>query len=734
MGRLLRRVLLLLVVASRLQASTETERLVAVGKLWGQVKFFHPWLRYKPIDWDAALVAELPRIRSAATDDEFAAAVGALLFRLGDPLTCVEKAPPAPASQGAAAGAVTPWYRWEGKVLVVTLSSLPAAMEKDGYGFGQSLKSELAGAEAVLVDARLGGANRDGVEWGFGSIAAMLVPRAVSEPARRAVLLNGYPPQMGGTSGGYYQGFVVTPGQVYTPDAEAPQRRVVFLVDPGWVPGVAEALAAAGAGAIVATGPLHDTAQAVNVTLPGGWRSALRVSETLGAPPKADVEIGAGEDPLAAALARAVEPARPQTRAANEVASETGAPEWHPDSRYEGMAYPSAEYRLLAVYRLWNVIHYFYPYLGLLDDWDPVLGEFVSRALGAADGKAYALTMLEMAARVTDGHTYVWGNPAIDEVMGAAGAPVEVRIIEDHPTVVRILDARAAVGLRLGDVIESVEGELAEAKMSRLAPYVSASTPEAKRARLGRMLLRGADGAALKAIVRGADGYPRPVTLTLSTKPPRPAEAPPPAYRALSPEIGYADLTRLVPSEVDRMFEALKDTKGLILDMRGYPNGTAWSIAPHINVKKAKIGARFRRPLWSGFDLVDEDVSGGTSFAFEQPLPTSTGELYKGRTVMLIDERAISQSEHSGLFFEAAADTVFIGTPSAGANGDVTRLTLPGGIAVGFTGHDVRHADGRQLQRVGLQPQIRVAPTLAGIRAGKDEVLDRAIEFLKIVR
>jgi C-terminal processing protease CtpA/Prc len=101
---------------------------------------------------------------------------------------------------------------------------------------------------------------------------------------------------------------------------------------------------------------------------------------------------------------------------------------------------------------------------------------------------------------------------------------------------------------------------------------------------------------------------------------------------------------------------------------------------------------------------------------------------------MLIDERAISQSEHSGLFFEAAADTVFIGTPSAGANGDVTRLTLPGGIAVGFTGHDVRHADGRQLQRVGLQPQIRVAPTLAGIRAGKDEVLDRAIEFLKIGR
>jgi hypothetical protein len=44
---------------------------------------------------------------------------------------------------------------------------------------------------------------------------------------------------------------------------------------------------------------------------------------------------------------------------------------------------------------------------------------------------------------------------------------------------------------------------------------------------------------------------------------------------------------------------------------------------------------------------------------------------------MLIDDRAISQAEHTGLFFEAAAGTVFIGTPTAGANGDVTRSSCP---------------------------------------------------------
>jgi len=81
-------------------------------------------------------------------------------------------------------------------------------------------------------------------------------------------------------------------------------------------------------------------------------------------------------------------------------------------------------------------------------------------------------------------------------------------------------------------------------------------------------------------------------------------------------------------------------------------------------------------------------------------------------------------------FLEAASGTRFVGVPSAGANGDVTTFVLPGGIIGTMTGHDVRHADGRQLQRVGIVPDVRVEPTVAGVRAGKDEVLDAAMRYL----
>jgi C-terminal processing protease CtpA/Prc len=119
------------------------------------------------------------------------------------------------------------------------------------------------------------------------------------------------------------------------------------------------------------------------------------------------------------------------------------------------------------------------------------------------------------------------------------------------------------------------------------------------------------------------------------------------------------------------------------------------------------------------------------AYQFLQPIPDRGGKpLYRGKTVMLIDERAISQSEHSGLFYEVANGTTFIGSPTVGANGDVTTLTLPGGYIVSFSGHDVRHADGRQLQRVGLVPHIEVRPTIRGIRDGRDEVLERAKKYL----
>lgn len=90
-----------------------------------------------------------------------------------------------------------------------------------------------------------------------------------------------------------------------------------------------------------------------------------------------------------------------------------------------------------------------------------------------------------------------------------------------------------------------------------------------------------------------------------------------------------------------------------------------------------------------------------------------------------------TQPEHHGLQ-EALRKSkrVIVDLRFSENDGDVTALVLSGGITITFSGHDVRHIDGRPLQRFGLVPDVPAVPTIAGIRAGKDEVLDRAIDYL----
>jgi len=201
--------------------------------------------------------------------------------------------------------------------------------------------------------------------------------------------------------------------------------------------------------------------------------------------------------------------------------------------------------------------------------------------------------------------------------------------------------------------------------------------------------------------------------------------------RILPGNIGYADLDRLPQARVGEMFEKFKDCPSIIFDDRGYPQGTAWQIAPRLTDKTDVAAAMFRLREAMSPDLPNGEIlSSQVVKTFVQRLPATDKWRYHGRTVLLIDERSVSQAEHSGLFFEAANGTKFIGSPTEGADGDVTSFSVPGGISVHFSGQGVWHVDGRQLQRVGLQPDVPVRPTLAGIRAGRDEVLEKAIEYL----
>ena len=55
---------------------------------------------------------------------------------------------------------------------------------------------------------------------------------------------------------------------------------------------------------------------------------------------------------------------------------------------------------------------------------------------------------------------------------------------------------------------------------------------------------------------------------------------------------------------------------------------------------------------------------------------------------------------------------------------------MPGNIFTYISGIGVLTPDGSETQRIGIVPDIKIEPTIKGIRAGKDEVLEKAIELI----
>jgi C-terminal processing protease CtpA/Prc len=342
------------------------------------------------------------------------------------------------------------------------------------------------------------------------------------------------------------------------------------------------------------------------------------------------------------------------------------------------------------------------------------------------------MAIAELMTHIHDSHGQVRG-PGLAALFGPGRLPVTARMIEGRPIITDLDVDSLAPGARPGDQIVRIDGEPIGTRMRRLGRYISASNRDAWNRDALAAALRGDTTLGILQ-VRGADARLRTVKVRRRPAPLERGYAARsgPILQTLAGNIGYADLDRLPGELVDSMFRLFRNTKGIIFDMRGYPRGTAWLIAPRLTNRSGVPAARFTERLARGpRGGIGADTEETPGRSFVQSLPPPAGDTYRGWTVMLMDERTQSQAEHTGLFLKAANATTFVGSRTAGTNGDVTNVALPGGLLVWFTGMAVHHPDGRPLQRTGLVPDIAVRPTIRGIRAGRDEVLERALLYLR---
>jgi hypothetical protein len=376
--------------------------------------------------------------------------------------------------------------------------------------------------------------------------------------------------------------------------------------------------------------------------------------------------------------------------------------------------------RLADVILLWNVLQHFYPYFDKASsDWLALLPAALREAATDSDGVAFEATLRRLTAGLHDGHASVssrYTRPANLQW------PFAWSFVGDRLVLTRI-DRRLAKEARLGDEVIAIQGRSTSECVREATKLESGATLEAVRSRAVWSMLALAPSDTLTLMLRSPAGEVRQVQFERSPTALL-TPAPPDSVSEIAPGVMYLDLRRITDEDLRAALPRINMSKGVIFDMRGYPQRTWTSVISHL------VDSPVQSPGWGTPVVVRPDhvdtTCVWTNWVVDPELPR-----IRVRTAFLIDGGAMSAAETLLSFVEAYHLGDLVGEPTAGTNGNVTSVFLPGGYSIPFTGIKVLKQDGSPHHGIGILPTVPVTVTPVGLAAGQDEQLDRAVEIIQ---
>jgi C-terminal processing protease CtpA/Prc len=406
-----------------------------------------------------------------------------------------------------------------------------------------------------------------------------------------------------------------------------------------------------------------------------------------------------------------------------------GNPNFTNEKPYAQMSYPDAGFRLLSLYRYWNMINYFFPYRHLTDQkWDTVLEMYLSKFLNANDKLAYELAAVQVIGEVNDTHANLWGGrDKTNALRGTKFAAFKAEFVESKLVVTDYFNPElsAVAKVRIGDVITHLDGRTIASLVDSLKPYYPASNSAARLRDISIDLLRTPKNTISLNYI--SEGQKQQVNVpTYERKDIKmyhwyKVDSSQKCYKLLEGNIGYVTLANIKQEDIPEIKKAFKNTKGIIIDIRNYPS----TFVPFA------LGSYFVNEPTSFVKFTMGNPNNPGEFAVrEGPKITSDHNKYQGKLVVLVNENSQSQAEYTAMAFHSVKNATIVGSTTAGADGNVSNIVLPGGLRTMISGIGIYYPNGKETQRVGIIPDIVVKPTINGIKNGKDEVLERAIKVI----
>lgn len=409
-----------------------------------------------------------------------------------------------------------------------------------------------------------------------------------------------------------------------------------------------------------------------------------------------------------------------------------GNPIFDHEDKYENMKYPDTGYRLLALFRYWNIIQYFFPYKHLIDgNWEKVLEEFIPKFIDPKNETEYVLAVSELITRIHDTHAQLYTpSSVLTNILGNRYAVPKISFIKETPVVTGFMNDSLSqlTGLKLGDVILSIDNKPIKEIVSKRLPYISSSNYPTKLRYMALELMRSnneyidveylRDGDCVKTRV---GTYPSDCVKELFSFI---SDKPDTCFIKIVPDISYLYSGKFKNSYLFKLWEDIKSSKGLIIDLRCYPE----------EFMVYSFGALLvpQPTLFCKAIIADIKNPGRFIFTYPGTIGNVNPFYYKGKVVILVNEETQSQAEFTAMAFRMAPNAVVIGSTTSGADGDVSIIRLPGNLQTLISGIGILNPDGSETQRVGIIPDMEICPTIEGIKSGRDELLEKAIEIINI--
>lgn len=358
--------------------------------------------------------------------------------------------------------------------------------------------------------------------------------------------------------------------------------------------------------------------------------------------------------------------------------------------------------------------------------WNKTLEEMLPNFIEAKNNNDFFIAFQKLTVRLNDSHVVFHRYDGIKKHY----LPIITKIIDEKMIVTEILDndIMTSFNIKIGDIITKINDKSIKEIILEKRALIGGSNESVYLYNIIEPILSGkSENIKLEFLIDGINTY-KTINWTdynsnrYSIQEKRKSLSKKEKFKLLDNNIGYVDIGLLKEKNIPEMIENLKYTKAIVFDMRNYPNNTWEEISKFLNSEE-HVFAIYTKP--------DLKYPGRFKWSGNSTCGSNNPNYYRGKVIILLNELSVSQTEWTAMCFKTAPNTTIIGSQTAGADGNVSDIDFIKQIHTQFTGIGVYYPDGRETQRIGIVPDIEIKPTIKGIQEGRDEVLERAIQFIE---